>query len=225
MTDARRVSYLPLAVVAVLITAACGPTVPTPPPGSLGEHPTYSLSGVVTALTPWGAVPVEDALIEVLDRHVLTLSDRTGRYSFSGLAAGTAAIQVSKWPFETSKQSVDVNRDTILDLQIVQGPFTLSGRVTEDTPTGSVPISGVDVEAVLCPPQPGGAYTLVPATTDADGFYSITGMCNGLTAVFPRRAGYQLAPTTEKPCDGDGAECRWVTIAGDTRFDIRLVRR
>jgi hypothetical protein len=86
------------------------------------------------------------------------------------------------------------------------GSPTLTGRVTEITSAGEVPVDGAWV------------YRGVPAgwqggTTDKDGIYKIFGLIDGSDTVAAGKDGYA------------NQETKGVTIEGDTRFDIRLVRR
>ena len=110
------------------------------------------------------------------------------------------------------------NPGTLVDVEIVDGALmvtqskvfppgtpTMSGLVTELTPAGPVPLSGVNV------------YRLVTtgwrnATTDIHGLYSIPGLIEGTATVSVQKEGYETQSST-------------VTIAGDSRFDIQLVRR
>ena len=81
--------------------------------------------------------------------------------------------------------------------------YILSGVVFEVTPTGVMPIEGVQVEE----------YDRHQfATTDANGFYRISGVSAGRIGVGFEKEGYQSSRST-------------VTVNGDTRFDIQAIRR
>ena len=102
--------------------------------------------------------------------------------------------------------------------------YTLSGIVTEETPEGRQPLSGVAIEV-------GPAYScgrVVWSTSDSDGFYAAEGICKGVAYVAVSKDGYERAPTADGPCLGDYdtpyPECRWVTITGNTRSDIVLIK-
>ena len=86
------------------------------------------------------------------------------------------------------------------------GTFSLSGVVTEVTPHGIVPVAGVIVYRAVT----GGWQD---ATTDATGFYKISGLNDGTEEVSAMKTGYQTSNDDS------------VTIRGDTRFDIRLSRQ
>jgi hypothetical protein len=84
-----------------------------------------------------------------------------------------------------------------------QLPNILSGVVFEVTPTGVMPIEGVQVEE----------YDRHQfSTTDANGFYRISGVSAGRIGVGFEKEGYQSSRST-------------VTVNGDTRFDIQAIRR
>jgi hypothetical protein len=76
--------------------------------------------------------------------------------------------------------------------------------VSEVTPNGQAPIEGVEVWD---------SYYHAPATTDTNGFYIFRGPLGGVTGTFQfAKEGYQTVS-------------RDVTINGDTRLDVELVRR
>ena len=85
------------------------------------------------------------------------------------------------------------------------GTPTLSGVVTEMTSRGPVPLEGVYVERSVS-----GGWRL--ARTDAAGSYAIQGLSDGIAVVSVAKEGFRT-------------EERNVSIDGDTRFDIQLVRR
>ena len=113
--------------------------------------------------------------------------------------------------------------------------MSLTGRVYELTPTGPVGIAGAAVYCEAC-----GLQTHSWATADSNGFYSFSGdLGNGggvwlasgfLTAIGVEHTGYQDPPGLP-PLRGplfhipSGPGWREVSIDGDTRFDIQLVRR
>jgi hypothetical protein len=85
------------------------------------------------------------------------------------------------------------------------GTYTLSGAITERTPTGSVPLEGVEVSR-------GYATGWIGATTDKNGFYEVHGLYDRTDVVSASKDGYERQETL-------------VTVNGDTRFDMQLVRR
>jgi hypothetical protein len=98
--------------------------------------------------------------------------------------------------------------------------FTLSGVVSEQTVSGTIPIGDVAIEVAVCP-RPGFSSAQTAKTvTNVSGFYTVSGMCTGTTYVWLSKDGYKTSPTGQ--CDGD---CLYATIDGDTRFDVTLARR
>jgi len=111
----------------------------------------------------------------------------------------------------------------------------LTGQVYELTQTGKVGIAGAHVYCEAC-----GLQTHSWSTTDSNGFYRFSAdLENGggvwlssgfLTAIGVERAGYQDPPGLP-PLRGPmfhiptGPGWREVSIDGDTRFDIQLVRQ
>ena len=102
---------------------------------------------------------------------------------------------------------------------------TLSGMVFELTPSGRAPIEGVTLHCGAC-----GAETHAWAYTDSKGFYEFIGVWPDgfpVTAIWVDKDGFGdppglLTPGLPHP---SGPGWRAVTIDGDTRFDIELVRR
>lgn len=219
-------SMSPLAVLGLLLlSAGCdsgsgvsSPTSPSPtspsPPGV-----TYTLSGTVTEVTPSGPAAVEGA--EVLDDssgHKTTTS-ASGFYSLAGLPATSRSVSASKAGYTTTRNSVVLSGDTRLDLQISRNvTYVLSGLVFEVTATGRLPIEGVSLYCDSCGDPFGHTY----AYSDASGLYRFAWTANGATPLIVEKNGYTLAgnlPTG--PVKG------WIVVSvnGDTRFDIELVRR
>jgi len=110
------------------------------------------------------------------------------------------------------------NPGTVVDVEIVNGALvvtqsevfppgtpTLSGIVTELTPIGPVPLSGVDVYRAV-------TTGWRSATTDKDGLYRIPGLIDVTDKVSVSKEGYQ-------------SNSQNLTMNGDTRFDVQLVRR
>ena len=102
---------------------------------------------------------------------------------------------------------------------------TLSGVVSEDTPTGRMPIEGVWVYCEPCTRE-----THAGTYTDARGFYSFTGVwrepSHSRIQMRFAKPGYtapEIFPTP--PRQPPGAGWRELEIDGDTRFDLLLVRQ
>jgi hypothetical protein len=106
----------------------------------------------------------------------------------------------------------------------VLSDYTLSGMVFEMTPTGRMPIEGVEVYCEPC-----GAETHTWSTTDANGFYSFAGVWNAgvsPTLLFVHKDGYtDPVGVVMTPPNQQALGWRDVIVTGDTQFDIELVRR
>jgi hypothetical protein len=111
------------------------------------------------------------------------------------------------------------NPGTLVDVEVRDGALivnqtslyppgtpTLSGRVTEMTASGAVPVAGAWVNRLV----PGGWQFGI---TDKDGTYKISGLIDGISRVTVNKEGYEPQ------------EDQSFSIRGDTRFDIQLVRR
>ena len=85
------------------------------------------------------------------------------------------------------------------------GTFTLSGVVTEVTPTGRAPVEGATIYRAY-----GGGWQ--EATSDRFGFYQIHGLYARTDQVSAGKDGYATSKAS-------------LTVEGDTRYDIELERR
>ena len=85
--------------------------------------------------------------------------------------------------------------------------YTLSGMVSEATTTGLIPIEGAFVMLTY-----GAGNDYQRATTDSDGRFEIRGLYDGVKDVDVYRDGYEFL---SQP----------MSIEGNTRVDLRLVRR
>jgi hypothetical protein len=100
---------------------------------------------------------------------------------------------------------------------------TISGMVFELTPSGRAPIEGVTLHCGAC-----GAETHAWAHTDSKGFYEFIGVWpDGFptTVIWVDKDGFGDPPGLPTPGLPHPPGWRAVTINGDTRFDIELVRR
>ena len=112
------------------------------------------------------------------------------------------------------------NPGTVVDLEITgsalvvrwsdffpPGAYTLSGVITEATPTGLVPIGNAEVWR-LDEEQSGWDH----GTTDTNGFYQLHGLSDGSRKATFSKDGYQKLDLGDVP------------VHGDTRFDVQLQR-
>jgi hypothetical protein len=230
-------SRLTTVLTLALVVSACGgsngsstptsPTVPRPP------DPTFTVSGVVVGQ---GSAPVEGAQVRVASQQGTT--DGNGYYSLSGVPRSYGGVSAVKAGYAAAREILTVSGDTQFDFQL--GPrvaiFTLSGVVSEETPTGLVPVEGVLVEEYSCedvspsPPFfPGTCPVNIyqTTTTDKRGFYSFSGLYAGdKNTVGVSKGGFDdpLAPDGPEEPNAPQSERR-VPITGDTRYDIQLIRR
>lgn len=195
------------------------PTTPTPP--ATPTRPPGTLSGLVFAVTPSGLTPVEGARVrlEIGSFRLDALTNENGYYSMNGLYEGSSSITTSRQGYETDTRKTTITGDVRLDIGVVPRLLhTLSGIVYEVTPTGHIPIEGVDVYCDSC-----GEFGHTSVFTDAKGAYSFPEVFNGSNPLIVRKEGYRDPPGT--PLGPVSQGWRQVTVNGDTRFDIELVRR
>lgn len=193
-------------------------TIPTAPTTS--TRPTATLSGLVFSVTPAGLRPVGGATVrlEIGSYRQDALTDQSGRYRLAELYDGRSTVTTMLEGYDTDIRPVTVSGDAVLDIGIVaRVPYTLSGLVFEETPTGRAPVADVEIYCDSCG-SPNG-HTVV--YTDANGFYSLAWTYNGANPLFVTKANYEIADPKLK--DGFGR----VTpiVGGDTRFDVQLARR
>lgn len=86
----------------------------------LRRRPTYTLSGVVSEMTPTGQVPVEGVHVEWSDLHDVSMTDTNGFYSFSGVPAGLNSLWVNKAGYQAGTRQVTITGDTRFDIQLVR---------------------------------------------------------------------------------------------------------
>jgi len=181
----------------------------------------YTLSGVVTEMTPNGPMPIRGAAVAQTTRfRALATTDANGRYSMPGLSAASYTISVTSFGFVTETNTVTMNGDTQLDIRLERvGSHILSGVVFEMTETGQLPVEGVEIYCDSCGSPDGHTFVY----TNADGFYSLAWAIDGVHPLFVTKAGYEISDPTGKLRDQYGRIS--ATVKGDTRFDVRLVRR
>jgi hypothetical protein len=234
-------------IVLVLAHAMAGcssDSSPTPlaPSPAAQPVPSYTLSGVVLAMTPAGLAPVEGASVQMnLTKPAVT--DVNGFYNIpgltlTGLSPNTAighfnTVTTWKPAYVNDSRTVTVSGDTRLDIEIVRRvTFTLSGVVSEMTDVGLTPIEGVRIDDWSCDPVFPGNRQRVPSdgcsyglshstTTDKQGRYSVPAVYATQNFICATKEGYQ-GSSNPSECEGQAES---LTVDGDTRFDIRLVRR
>ena len=203
-------------VVCVVSMAACGsPTVPT--------LDGYRLTGTVLQQTAAGMIPRAGITILETTQGRSGVTDARGRYTVPGLKAGVVHIRIDFSVFVPVERDIRIDADTVVDLQLIPKPlFTLSGRITEMTADGPIPVSGVQVGVIHCL-RANRVGEVTSGESTADGSYEVRGVCEGQAIVFFYKNGYTYSSPNMPQCDFDG-ECRWVVVTGDTRRDEILVR-
>lgn len=202
-------------------------TTPTP-------QPTFTISGVISAVTATREAPLEAALIFVSGHRAMT--DGEGRYSLSGLEPNAfgCAVTASKAGYASQTTNLTKCVDATVDMQLVRTAiYPLSGVVSEVTSTGRVPIEGVrvvvssmpcDEHGIGCVGFGEGIGLFQTATTDKDGFYSIAGLYQGqYNVIWASKDGFADPFPPHYPENTEGGQA--ITIKGDSRIDIQLVRR
>jgi hypothetical protein len=222
---------LVVAFVLTLAVMACGgsyvPTAPTPTQ-TRAPDPTFTVSGVVVGQ---GSAPVEGAQVWVAGQRGTT--DGSGAYSIQGVPRSYGGVTAMKAGYAVARRILTVSGDTQFDFQL--GPrvaiYTLSGVVSEQTPTGLIPMEGVQMSEYSCeevspaPPFFGNACPVViyqTTTTDKKGFYSFSGLYSGKeNSITPSKDGFEDPRTDPNGPEGNGQA---VTIDGSTRLDLHLIR-
>ena len=209
---------VPLTLAILVCACSSSPTSPKATGAS------YTVSGVVVALSAAGLMPVEDVRVTadapVGSTNHDTLGATTGKDGLYSLTvdAGVRSLLLIRSGYVTAEKSVTVSGDTRFDIQIVRvATYSLAGVVFEMTPAGVAPVEGVEVYCDSC-----GDYGHTSVHTDANGFYNQADAHLGITALLIYKNGYDVVGAT--PTAG-GFGRREATVNGDTRFDIQVVRR
>jgi len=181
-----------------------------------GAEPTFAISGDVTETSESGPMPVAGAMVMELSTRAFALTGEDGSYTLTGLRAMTTSVSVSKAGYLTQTKPLTLTGDTRLDIVISRPQtYVLSGLVYEVTAAGRVPIDGVVLYCDGCGSPEG--HTFV--TTDAEGLYSLSWVPPGVTYLqVIGKTGFKY----DGPIQSLGIP---ITINGNTRFDIELVRR
>lgn len=141
----------------------------------------------------------------------------------AALAAGLAGCE-GGGPSSPTAPARQVQQQPTPSSAVTLSGMTLHGFVTEATATGEAPIAGVTIYCDAC-----GADGHTGLSTDANGYYSFSGdVSSGGGIWVAAGASITLWVVKEGYRDPPGlpTEPGWrsVSISGDTRFDITLVR-
>jgi len=226
---------LSLALSLAISMLACGGSSPTTPTAlAAPTRPTFTLSGVISAVTATRLTPLEGVQVFINGRQALT--DDQGRYRISGVEPipfGNS-VTATKAGYGVETTSVTISGDERVDMQLVRTAiFTLSGVVAEATSAGLVALEGVRVDAfsMPCDERVAGCIGFgapigirQTAMTDKNGFYSIAGLYPGKNNfIWAAKDGFADPFPAHYPENSEGGQA--TTISGDSRFDIQLVRR
>ncbi|SRR6266540_1248321 len=146
---------------------------------------THVISGTV------GGAPADGVIVTLASgtgTPSATLTDATGRYTFTGVLDGTYTITPSKPGFVFSPAELDV---TVSGSDLSGQDFTAS--VPTHAISGSV--VGAAVEGVTVTLWSSLTGSLV-TTTDAAGHYVFAGLYDGFYQVTPSKSGYYLSPSS-----------------------------
>ena len=122
-----------------------------------------------------------------------TTTNANGYYSFTGLVNGAYTITPSKsgYSFNPSSRNPTVSGGDVPNQDFTATPvgstYTISGTVT----SGGAGLSGVTITL-------SGAATL-STTTNANGYYSFSGLANGQYTITPSKSGYSFNPSSRNP--------------------------
>jgi hypothetical protein len=195
------------------------PTAPTPAQPTAAASPsTVTVLGTVWAVprgattwTPGTSRPVEGVLVEEANSHQSATTDARGMFSLAAIS-GPLAITLSKSGYFTKMSTLPPGISYVeMPINPIPATFTLSGVVFEITATGRTPVEGVFIEG----------YDVAATRTDRNGFYTVPAY-EGLNYLFVSKEGYQTDPPQLPNCESCNVA---VTINGDTRVDIQLVRQ
>lgn len=226
---------LVFAVSLGMLTVACsggrsiGPTSPTQ---TRSPDTTFTVAGMAVGQTPAGSAPLEGVEVRVAGQRGTT--DGDGYYRLSGVPRSSGAASAVKAGYAAARQTLTVDGDTRLDFLL--GPrvaiYTLSGTVSEVTPTGLVPVEGVLMHEYSCedvsasPPFFSDSCPVSifqTTTTDQRGHYRFSGLYAGRkNSIGVGDERFEDPRTDPTGPEGNGQD---VTVNGDTRLDLQLVRR
>ena len=227
------VAVLTLALVVSACSGGHGPSTPTSPTVPRSPDPTFTVSGTVTGQ---GGAPVEGVRVQVAGRQGIT--DGNGNYTLLEVSRSRGGALALKAGYATAREILEVSGDTRFDVQLGSriAIYTLSGVVSEMTPAGPTPLEGARVDEYSCeelvpaPPFFPGKGCLVSIVqtvrTDKQGRYSFSGLYPGReNSIGVSKDGFEDPFGISDGPEGPGSNNQAVTIDGDTRLDVQLVRR
>lgn len=212
--------------------AAPAPSAPSPPPGVSQPKPTELVvfRDPVTGLSTSDVRDARGHVVQFTTANELVWIDGTHLSGHQVDVSEEASCQcwlVVRFGSADGERRAYMTADaghynpgTLVDLEMTEnrlvvtwtdlfppGTYTLSGYVTEATPTGLVPIENAEVDRLN--EEQGGWDS---ATTDKNGFYQLHGLSDGSRQAAIAKQGYLTIQQN-------------IPVSGDTRFDVQLVRR
>jgi hypothetical protein len=174
-------------------------------------------------MTAAGPTPVGGALVQETVGRRSGRTDAEGRYQIGGVPlVSSTTIAASKSGYVTVTLTRAIAGDTTVDIELnPRTGYTLTGVISEMTPTGPVGIQGVGVSFLSYISND--EYADGETATDDQGRYRLTGVWGpeAYTGIWLVKAGYRIDPQRNPPCD----LCfRTLVITGDTVFDVQLER-
>jgi hypothetical protein len=205
---------------------------PTPPTQTRPPDPTFTVAGTVVGQTGAGSVPLEGVEVRVAGQSGTT--DANGDYLLQGVPRSRGGASAVKTGYAAAREILTVDGDTRFDVAL--GPrvaiHTLSGVVTEVTSIGIVPVEGMMLHEYSCEdvsPSPPFFSDSCPVSvfqttiTDRRGHYSFSGLYSGRkNSIGVSDERFDDPRTDPSGPEGNGQN---VTITGDTRLDLQLIRR
>ena len=149
---------------------------------------TYSISGTIR--TP-SFVPVAGVTVTLTgDANAIAITNAGGVYTFTGLATGihtyTVTPSLAPYTFSPANRIVNMNNANVTGQNFTGTPpvtYSISGTIRTRF---FQPVAGVTVTLT-------GAANAT-ATTNANGFYTFTGLANGIYKVTPTQTGRTFTP-------------------------------
>jgi len=92
---------------------------------------TYVLSGIVSDSTTGELLSSSNVFIDA--RNIGTTTDKSGKFSIDNLLKDTYNLKISFLGYQSKTKKVTLNADTIIQINLIQVPITLSKMVIEGT--------------------------------------------------------------------------------------------
>ncbi|MCX6013446.1 MAG: carboxypeptidase regulatory-like domain-containing protein [Chloroflexi bacterium] len=147
---------------------------------------TYIISGEIS-----GAVQQGVTITLSGDSTTTTITDSTGKYSFSNLENGSYVVTPSLGGYTFSPASKSVTIDNAGDINI---KFTSTAiQATTYNISGAVTLAGAGLQGVTITLSGASSATV---TTDASGNYTFTRLANGNYTITPGKSGYSFSSSS-----------------------------